>query len=223
MYVPAHFAETDSAALHNFIERHSFGLLVSQVDGVPFATHLPLLLDRDSGPHGTLIGHVARANPQWQELAGRAALAVFGGPHAYVSPTWYESAPGAAVKPGSAGDRPRGATAVPTWNYVAVHATGRAELVEAPDALLEIVQRSVTVYEASMPNPWVLDASGPFVERLLAQIVGFRIRIDALEGKWKLSQNHPAERREKVIRALEAQGGENATGVAALMRERLPK
>jgi transcriptional regulator len=204
MYVPQHFAETDPAALHGFMEHHSFGLLVSQVGGVPFATHLPLLLDRNAGPHGTLVGHMARANPQWNSLAGQSALAVFSGPHAYISPSWYESA-----------------NVVPTWNYVAVHATGRAELVEDAGALLEIVQRSVSVYEASMPRPWVLDTSGPFVERMLAQIVGFRIRIEVLEGKWKLNQNHPVERREKVIGALEAQGGEDATAVAALMRERM--
>lgn len=201
MYVPSHFAESDMATLHAFIERYSFGLLVSQVDGLPFASHLPLLLDRTAGPHGTLVGHMARANPQWRTLTDQSALAVFSGPHAYVSPTWYEAA-----------------NVVPTWNYVAVHATGRATVVEDRDALLAIVSRSVAVYEASMPRPWVLDASGPVVDRLLAQIVGFRIAIDRLEGKWKLNQNHPAERREKVIAALERQGDENTRGVAELMR-----
>jgi transcriptional regulator len=205
MYVPPHFAESDPAALHAFIERHSFGLLVSSVDGVPFATHLPLLLDRAAGPHGTLIGHVARANPHWRELAGATALAVFSGPHAYVSPTWYEAE-----------------NVVPTWNYVAVHAYGRAELVDDRDALLEIVRRSVAVYEAGMPRPWVLDASSGYVGRLLAQIVGFRIPIDRIEGKWKLNQNHPAERRAKVARALREQGGEDALEVAELMRAMLP-
>ncbi len=204
MYVPPHFAESDPAALHAFIERHSFGLLVSPVGDAPFATHLPFLLDRAAGPHGTLIGHMARANPHWRELAGRTALAVFSGPHAYISPTWYEAA-----------------SVVPTWNYAAAHATGRAELVDDRDALLEIVQRSVAVYEAGRPKPWTLDSSGPFLERLLDQIVGFRLPIDRLEGKWKMSQNHPAERREKVIRALEAQGGENAVAVAAMVRATL--
>ena len=204
MYVPPHFAVTDRAALHTFIERHSFGLLVSQVAGVPFATHLPFLLDRDAGPHGTLVGHVARANPHWKELAAAPALAVFTGPHAYVSPSWYEAE-----------------NVVPTWNYTAVHVTGRAVLIEGKVELLEIVRRSVAVYEAAMPRPWVLDESGPFVDRLLAQIVGFRIEIETLEGKWKLNQNHPPERREKVIRALEVRGGEDALGVAELMRATL--
>jgi transcriptional regulator len=205
MYVPPHFAETDLPTLHDFIERHSFGLLVSQVEGLPFATHLPFLLDRTAGPHGTLVGHVARANPHWRELADRPALAVFSGPHAYISPTWYAAA-----------------NVVPTWNYAAVHASGRAELVEDRDALLEIVARSVTVYESAMPRPWALDTTGPFVDRLLGQIVGFRIPIDALEGKWKMSQNHPVERREKVIRALQSQGGADAQAVAEMMAQLLP-
>lgn len=203
MYVPPHFAESDPDTLHAFIERHSFGLLVSPVGGEPFATHLPFLLDRAAGPHGTLVGHVARANPHWRELAGQTALAVFSGPHAYVSPTWYEAE-----------------NVVPTWNYAAVHAYGRPELVDDPDGLLEIVCRSVAFYEAGMPRPWVLDTSGAFVDRLLPQIVGFRIRVERLEGKWKLNQNHPAERRERVVRALDAQGGDDAHGVAELMRQR---
>lgn len=204
MYVPPHFAESDRNTLHDFVERHSFGLLVSRLGGGPFASHLPLLLDRTAGPHGTLIGHMARANPQWTELAGQTALAVFSGPHAYVSPTWYEAE-----------------NVVPTWNYAAVHAAGPVELVEDRDALLEIVRRSVAVYEAAMPRPWVLDTSSTLVHRLLGQIVGFRLRIDRLAGKWKLNQNHPAGRRRKVIAALQDQGGD-AQAVAALMRAMLP-
>jgi len=205
MYVPPHFAESDPAALHAFVERHSFGLLVSQVGGVPFASHLPLLLDRAAGPHGTLVGHMARANPQWRELAGQTALAVFSGPHAYVSPTWYEAE-----------------NVVPTWNYVAVHAYGRAELVEDRAGVLEIVRRSVAVYEAGMPRPWVLDTSPVFLDRLLPQIVGFRVAIDRIEGKWKLNQNHPVERRRKVVEALRERGGEDAAAIAEMMEGMLP-
>ncbi len=205
MYVPPHFAEADPAVLHDFIDAHSFGLLVSQHGGEPFGTHLPFLLDRAAGPHGTLVGHVARANPHWRELAGAPALAVFSGPHAYVSPTWYEADP-----------------AVPTWNYVAVHAAGRAELVEDRGELLDIVARSVAVYESGMPTPWRFDRDTTYADRLLAQIVGFRVRVEKLEGKWKLNQNHPTERRERVVRALESAGGENARGVAAAMRRTLP-
>ena len=140
MYIPAAFAELDLTKLHDFIEQNSFGLLVSQVDGLPFATHLPFLLERTAGPHGTLVGHMARANPQWQEAGGQTALAIFSGPHAYISPTWYEAE-----------------QVVPTWNYTAVHAYGRVQIIEDEDALLEIVQRSVRVYEQAMPQPWSFD------------------------------------------------------------------
>jgi transcriptional regulator len=205
MYVPPHFAETDPARCHDFIERHSFGLLVSEVDGAPFATHLPFLLDRGAGPRGTLVGHLARANPQWRELSRQTPLVVFGGPHAYVSPAWYEAE-----------------NVVPTWNYVAVHAYGPVQLVEESGELFDIVRRTVERYEGSRPRPWSLGEPSAFTERMLAQIVGFRISIERLEGKWKLSQNHPPERREKVIAALSERGGESAA-VAELMRERFPE
>jgi transcriptional regulator len=204
MYVPAHFAETDGTKLHDFIEQNSFGLLVSQVDGLPFATHLPFLLDRTTGAHGSLIGHLARANPHGRQLDGQTALAVFAGPHAYISPTWYEAQ-----------------NVVPTWNYVAVHAYGQVRVLEEKEALLEIVQQSVALYEANMPAPWTLEPSSVFVERMLGQIIAFRIEIERLEGKWKLNQNHPVERREKVIRALRDQGGADASAVAELIQQTL--
>lgn len=205
MYIPAHFAEQDLPTLHGFIERHSFGLLVSQVEAAPFATHLPFLLDRAAGPNGTLLGHVAKANPHWRTLAGQKALAIFSGPHAYISPTWYESE-----------------NVVPTWNYAAVHATGPVELVEDRDALFAIVERLTAVYESSMPRQWMITGAATFIDRMLEQIVGFRLAIESLEGKWKLNQNQPLERRVKVERALREQGGENAVGIADLMRADLP-
>jgi transcriptional regulator len=204
MYIPAAFAEPDQTRLHDFIEQNSFGVLVSQVEGLPFASHLPFLLERTAGPHGHLVGHVARANPQWRNLGGQTALAIFSGPHVYVSPTWYEAE-----------------QVVPTWNYTAVHASGQVEVVEESGALLQIVQQSVRVYEQAMPRPWSFDPSSAFVERLLRQIVGFRIVIERIEGKWKLNQNHPVERRRRVIRALKDQGGTNAEAVAALMEAML--
>jgi transcriptional regulator len=205
MYIPAAFAELDRTRLHDFIEQNSFGVLVSQVNGLPFATHLPFLLDRTAEAHGTLVGHMARANPQWREIAGQTVLAIFSGPHAYVSPTWYEAE-----------------QVVPTWNYTAVHACGRAQVVEDKGALLEIVQRSVEVYERAMPRPWSFDPSSTFVERLLGQIVGFRIEVEKMEGKWKLNQNHSVERRKKVAQALQERDDENAQAVAAMMQAMLP-
>jgi transcriptional regulator len=200
MYIPSVFAETDLAKLHDFIERNSFGVLASQVDGEPFASHLPFLLDRNSGPHGCLIGHMARANPQWQHAHGQSVLAVFSGPHAYISPTWYESE-----------------NVVPTWNYVAVHAYGTMQTIEEPAVLLQIVKDFVTFYEGTMPHPWTLTGTSKYLDRLVRQIVGFRIEITRIEGKWKLNQNQPKERREKVVLALQKQPDDNSQGIAAMM------
>ncbi|MDB5384964.1 MAG: paiB, partial [Planctomycetaceae bacterium] len=202
MYIPAAFDESDLTRLHDFIEQNSFGILTSQHDGLPFATHLPFLLERSTSPRGTLIGHMARANPHWQQAGGKTALAIFSGPHAYISPTWYEA------------DH-----VVPTWNYVAVHAYGQVQVVEDRDSLLEIVQTTVRTFERNLPQPWSLAEIDTFVERLLSQIVGFRIEIERIEGKWKLNQNHPVERRQKVARALQERKTENALLIAELILE----
>jgi transcriptional regulator len=204
MYVPPHFAVDDLPTLHAFIDRHPFGLLSSQVDGVPFATHLPLLLDRQTSPHGSLLGHVARQNPQWRELSGQRVLCIFNGPHAYVSPTWYQS------------DK-----VVPTWNYVAVHAYGRARLIEDPDSVIALVARLTDRFEREMPVPWTFDRTEPYVRKLATQILGFAVEIDRIEGKWKLNQNHPAERRRRVIAALREQGYEDARQIADWMERGL--
>jgi transcriptional regulator len=204
MYVPPAFAETDQDKLHDFIASHSFGLLVSTLGGEPFATHLPLLLDRGAGPHGTLVGHLARANPHWHGLEGQTVLAVFAGPHAYVSPTWYEAD-----------------DVVPTWNYVAVHAYGTCRLVDDAEALADILAATVDTYERSMAKPWSIDTGSDFFRKMARAVVGFRVEISRLEGKWKLNQNHPRARREKVIRVLERSEDQDAAAIARLMRETL--
>ncbi len=201
MYVPAAFAQSDRKVLLDFLRQHSFALLVSQFDGEPFATHLPLLVDEAPPPHGQLIGHMARANPQWKQLDGQDVLVVFSGPHAYVSPTWYEAD-----------------NVVPTWNYLAVHAYGRCRLVDDDVELATILENYVTTYERAMPAPWQLDSRSEFVRKLALAVVGFRIELTRLEGKWKLGQNHPAERREKVAAHLAASSDAEAQAVAKLMR-----
>jgi transcriptional regulator len=203
MYIPTHFAQTDSATLFEFIRRHSFGLLCTVRDGEPFASHLPFLL-RTEGEAIRLDGHMARANPQWRGAGGQQVLVVFSGPHAYVSPTLYETE-----------------NVVPTWNYAAVHVYGTFETVEDSAELLGIVRDTVNLYEAAMPRPWRVDEASNYVRGMLRQIVGFRVRVGRVEGKWKLNQNHPEERRRKVVRALEQSAGEDARGIAALMREQL--
>ncbi len=147
---------------------------------------------------------MARANPQWQELSGGNCLTIFSGPHSYVSPTWYEAE-----------------NMVPTWNYVAVHAYGTVEIVEDHESLLSILKCSVDMFEQSMPKPWSFDPAATYMEKMLKQIVGFRIDIDQLEGKWKLNQNHPEERRIKVAHALQSQGDENSVAISNLIKARL--
>lgn len=203
MYIPASFRMSDAAEIHAFMRLYSFATLVTRGEGGMTATHLPLLLDAEAGPHGTLLGHMARANPQWTGTADEA-LAIFTGPHAYVSPTWYEC-------PGT----------VPTWNYVAVHAYGQLELVKDRVGVHDILTRTAGIYERRMPQPWSYDVADPEIDRMLGAIVGFRIEISRLEGKAKLSQNHPEERRRKVVRALNAQGGENSRAIAELMEASL--
>ncbi|GAC1338369.1 MAG: FMN-binding negative transcriptional regulator [Isosphaeraceae bacterium] len=203
MYIPASFAETDAENIREFMRRHSFAVLTSQGPSGLFASHLPLLVEDSGGLKPGLFGHMARANPQWREIVGEV-MAVFSGPHAYISPTWYEEE-----------------GTVPTWNYVAVHAYGIFQVVEERAALLEILRRSVRFFEGSLPDPWVFDESAPNAEKLLKGIVGLRIEITRLEAKWKLGQNHTETRRRRVIQALNASADEASKAVAALMEEEL--
>jgi len=202
VYVPKHFAETDVASLHALVRAHSFATLVSHVDGELFATHVPLLLDAERGPLGTLVGHVARANPHARVFdGGTRALAIFQGPHAYVSPRWYASEPN-----------------VPTWNYVAVHATGVLSAVTDASAVRALLARSAGVYEADAARPWSL-ASIPdaFANGLQKGIVAFELAIDRLEGKRKLSQNKPPADRAGVVAALRARDDSDARAIADAM------
>lgn len=202
MYIPTWFEETDRGKLFDFIEANSFGLLVSTLAGELFATHLPLLVERDRGSSGHLLGHMARANPQWSELAGQEVLAVFSGPHAYISPTWYETE-----------------NVVPTWNYVAAHVYGKCEIIDDLEATAAIVGNYVSTYERSQSRPWTIDRGTPFFQKLVKMVVGFRVEISRVEGKWKLGQNQPAERRERVASHLSQFQSEDEQEIARLMRE----
>ncbi len=206
MYVLPAFEETGLSKLHDLIEQYSFGVLVSQVGGLPFATHLPFLLERNAGPNGTLIGHTARTNPQCSSAGDQTVLAIFSGPHAYISPTYYQAE-----------------NVVPTWNYVVVHVTGKIQTIDDAPSLLEIVRKTTVFYERSMPTPWTFKGESTFSERMISQITGFRIEIESIEGKWKMNQNHPVERQENVVQALRERGGENSVAVANLMQQRIDR
>jgi transcriptional regulator len=214
MYVPPSFVVQDRQRLAQFIAEHSFATVVTHLNGLPVASHVPLLyhpFQPDTSDWGTLVGHLARPNPQWHaaasgEASGNSseipALAIFHGPHAYISPTWY-------AEPNT----------VPTWNYVAVHATGRLRLIDDTARLLDLLRQTVDIYEASQPTPWRLeDQNQHFIEKLAGGIVGFEIAIDTLEGKWKLNQNHSAARRERAIEALSNSSRHDDQQVAALMQ-----
>jgi transcriptional regulator len=203
MYNPSSFKVSDTAEIHAYMRRYSFAALVTNGSGGMVATQLPILLDADAGPHGTLLGHVARANQQWRDVQGEA-LIIFPGPHTYVSPTWYQD-------PGT----------VPTWNYVTVHAYGKFQPIEDRDAVHGILKRLVAVYEGSMPQPWSYDSDDPVFDRMLKEIVGFKIEISRLEGKRKLNQNHPVERRERVIRALQSRPDDDSQAIAKMMADSL--
>ncbi|HEX4073175.1 MAG TPA: FMN-binding negative transcriptional regulator [Planctomycetaceae bacterium] len=206
MYVPSSFAEDDPERLRRFVEQNSFGIFVSQEQGVPAASHLPFLFDWTSGPHGRLIGHVARANPQWKELDGQETLTIFSGPHAYISPAWYQAE-----------------EVVPTWNYIAVHVHGRATVIHEADALAKMVGEFVRYYERPRAAPWTLDEHSHYVKKMCQQIVGFHIDITRIQGKWKLGQNHPAARRRLAAAALREQPDENSQAIAAAMERTLSR
>lgn len=196
--MPKHFNVDDPKALDAFIEHNAFATLVSTGAAGLQVSHIPLLPERDSGGTLRLLGHVARANLQWQALESATdVVAIFHGPHAYVSPSWYQTQP-----------------SVPTWNYAVVHAHGRATLLDEA-GLHDLVIRLSDVYEAGRPKPWrAVDLPADYTSNMLKAIVGFEIEVTNLEGKFKLSQNRPVEV-PRVIAALEAEGqGE----VAALMR-----
>lgn len=201
MYIPPSFRVEDRATLFDFVERHSFATLFSQSERQPVASHLPLLLDADAGPSGRLFGHMARANTHWQAAANQRVLTVFQGPHAYISPGWYAAQ-----------------NVVPTWNYVAVHATGTLRLIEDRDRLYEILRQTVVKYESPRSAPWSMYSPEPaFLDKLITAIVGFEIEVETWEGKWKLSQNHPQERQDKVIAGLHESGRPDELAIAELM------
>ncbi|HWK45569.1 MAG TPA: FMN-binding negative transcriptional regulator [Stellaceae bacterium] len=201
MYVPAAFAADDPAELARLIRQNAFATVISTgADGL-IASHVPLLYRPDQGRHGTLVGHLAGPNPQVEAIrAGASMLAIFSGPHAYVSPGWYQTAP-----------------AVPTWNYVAVHASGHARALDDA-AAAAVVAELAAVYEAGRDPPWrFADQPPAFLAGMLRGIVAFEIPIDRLEGKAKLSQNRGQADRAGVVQGLRAENDPGAQALADLM------
>ena len=206
MYVPEVFAMAHEAYAHEVIDGYGFALLVTAADGAPQASHLPFLLEPEHGPKGTLIAHMARANPQWRDLerlsaGGGEALVIFQGPHAYVSPNWYV-----------------GEQAVPTWNYLAVHAYGVPRLIKDSVRVRAVIECLLDRHEGGHAAPWRIDSQkGSYVAAMLRGIVAFEVPIARLEAKAKLSQNKGPQDRAGVVPGLRETGDPQAAALADIM------
>lgn len=206
MYVPRAFAVDDIQILHQQMQASPLPVLVTHASQGLHASHVPLLLDPDEGPYGTLYGHLARANPHGKALAqGTETLVIFAGEQAYISPSFYPS-------------KAEHGKTVPTWNYLAVHAYGTAEVFGDAERLLALVSRLSSKHEAGRPSPWaVSDAPGDYIDSMLKAIVGFRLPITRLEGKRKLSQNRDAADQAGVRQGLLANSNPQDHALAHLM------
>jgi transcriptional regulator len=201
MYIPKSFTINKEEVIYDFIEKNSFATLFSLHNGEPYATHLPLLLNKEEG---YLEGHFARQNQQWKDIVGQNVLVIFQGPHCYISPSWYET------------DQ-----AVPTWNYVAIHVYGELEIIEEEKEVFDSLADMVNKYEIPDSSYHLENVDENYIKGMSKGIVGFKININKIEGKAKLSQNHPEARQELIIKQLENSVDQNNIHIAQLMKKNL--
>jgi len=204
MYIPQAFGTQDPAVLDRLAAYNAFGTLVSQRDGAPFASHLPVLYRRAEG-RVRLTGHWARANPQWRDIEGQRVLCILHGPHAYISPRWY-------LEPEKN---------VPTWNYAVAHLYGRVRLIHEVEELEQIVIALAAQHEAGAARPWRLESAADSARARLRAIVGFELAAEEIEVKVKFNQNHPAENIRGAIQGLRTQDSAAAAEVASWMEDLL--
>lgn len=197
MYIPAQFKMKDERLIYELIKENSFATLFSLHEGLPFVTHLPLILNSE---RTYLYGHFARPNPQWKDIENQIVLAVFHGPHSYISPSWYETN-----------------KAVPTWNYTAVHVYGEVQLI-TEEELHKSLEELVEKYEGPESSYKLDEVDSDYLNGLSKGITGFKIKITRVEGKAKLSQNHPVSRQELVIKELEKGTTTDELAIAKLMK-----
>jgi transcriptional regulator len=212
VYIPPSNAEHRPEVLLDFVHAHPFGVLVTASDEGLFATHLPFVLDRTRGAHGTLEGHVARANPN-HRLPHRPgeALVIFSGPDAYVTPSWYAA-------------KAEHGRVVPTWNYVAVHAYGELRFVDDHAFLRRHLEALTARHERDREHPWSIDdAPAAYIEQLQRAVVGVELTITRLEGKWKMSQNRPPADIDGVVRGLASSPAPGDRAVAEIVVARRPQ
>ncbi|HYB50756.1 MAG TPA: FMN-binding negative transcriptional regulator [Burkholderiaceae bacterium] len=212
MYIPSHFEERRPEVLHALVRAHPLATVITLTSRGIVANHVPLHLYADATQGDSLRGHVARANPLWNDLTeGSESLAVFQGPQSYISPSWYAT-------------KKEHGKVVPTWNYCAVHAYGTLRIHDDPQWVRAQVEALTAWQESSFAQPWALtDAPREHVDAMLRQIVGIELVVTRLVGKWKLSQNQPARNRAGVLEGLDERPDANAAQMAALMREREPR
>lgn len=211
MYNPPHFQEQRPEVLQQLIREHSLAALVTLGSDGLIANHVPLILDPAAGPLGTLRGHLSRMNPQWRDsLPEIPALAIFQGPSAYITPSWYPS-------------KDAGGKVVPTYNYMVVHAHGPLQTYDDPRLLERNVRDLTQLHEARFAEPWsVDDAPADYVQGLLRGIIGIQIPIARLEGKWKISQNRPPEDRQGAVDGLRQAGDPLSAAMTDWIASRKP-
>jgi transcriptional regulator len=202
MYLPNHFKIQNFEKILNFLKNNNFGTIYSCFENVHSASHLPFLIESREDKI-FLSSHFAKANPHWKNLNGRDALIVFLGPHVYISPEWYEEE-----------------KSVPTWNYVAVHLTGKITLIENELDLGGILQKLVLEHERS-DSSWIYNPKSDFSKGLHKAIIGFTIEVNDIQAKWKLSQNHTLERKNKVISKLQEKTDDNSRAIAQFMKDEI--
>lgn len=212
MYVPTHFAETRIEVLHDLVRAYPFGAMIVLSSNALDANHIPFEIDPEPAPFGTLRGHVARANPVWRDFSPQVeALAIFQGPHSYVSQGWYAT-------------KTESGKVVPTWNYAVVHAHGPLRVIDDRPWLRQFVEQLTDRYEGQRSVPWkVTDAPSDFIDTMVASIVGIEIPIARLIGKWKVSQNRPEKDRVGVVDGLTQQASDVSLAMAQLVAQKKDK
>jgi len=198
MYIPKYFEENENKRIIAVANEYAFATVITSNEGVPTASHLPLIIEEKENQNLIVLGHMAKANEQWHHFkSNNEVLVIFQGPHAYISPSNYEG------------------TGVPTWNYAAVHLYGLAEVFTNENKLRQVIESLTNKYEASQSTPWVPE----YPSKMLDAIVGFEIKVNRIEAKFKLSQNRPKGDRNNVIHNLSSSADESVKGVARLMTE----
>lgn len=208
MYLPQHFEESRVDVLHGLIHAHPLGALVTLTSRGLDANHIPFEVDPEPAPFGTLRGHVARANPVWRDVSRDVeALVIFQGPGTYISPAWYPT-------------KQETVKVVPTWNYAVVHVHGTPRFIDDRAWLRAFVETLTNRHEAPRRDPWhVTDAPADYIDKQLGAIIGLEIPIVRLVGKWKMSQNRPAQDRDGVVEGLRQEGGQAGAAIADLLRQ----